>query len=254
MPIIKKGSTIRSLAEWETLAGPKRAYQWKDGRSAKEAARAWLGVTSPALPEEIAAALATNAAFDLPSEWTAEPEVRIPFDDLRGEPRNTDLLVRARDARGTFLIAVEGKADEAFGETVDQALAAARRRLEQNPRSGGVERIRRLVASLFGTTVENEPAVGRLRYQLLTATAGALAAARREGGVRVMLLIQEFRSSETRDDRCRANAADLDSFAARLTRGELPTVAPGQVFGPYVIDAEVDTPPLFIGKVTRGAM
>lgn len=159
MSITKRGFPIRSLDEWETLAGPKRGYQWKDGRSAKEAARTWLGVTSPALPDEIAAALATNTAFDLPLEWTAEPEARLPFDGLRGEPRNTDLLVRATDARGRFLIAVEAKADEPFGETVDQAVAAARRRLEQNPRSGGVERARRLVASLFGTTVEEEAAI-----------------------------------------------------------------------------------------------
>jgi hypothetical protein len=42
MTIIKNGINILTLEDWERHAGPKRQLQWKDGRSAKEAARAWL--------------------------------------------------------------------------------------------------------------------------------------------------------------------------------------------------------------------
>lgn len=52
---IRKGDTeICSLSEWEKFAGPNRHDQWVDGRSAKEAARAWLAEAGTALPAEIA--------------------------------------------------------------------------------------------------------------------------------------------------------------------------------------------------------
>jgi len=248
--VIKRGQPIRSLDEWALLAGPRRADQWEPGRSAMEAARSWLAVTGPVLPVQIATALARNSAFGPVVEWSAEPEARLRFDALRGETRNTDLLLRARDPNGSFLVAVESKADESFGETVAEALGAARKRLVKHPRSGGVERVAWLLSALFGRTLQEEPELGALRYQLLTATAGALAAARREGSVRVVLLVQEFRTSLTVDQRLAANGADLDAFVSRLTRGALHCVTPGSVFGPYRVSAgDAESPPFFVGKV-----
>lgn len=43
MRIEKNDQTISSIEDWRTLAGPKAAYQWKEGRSAFELARAWIG-------------------------------------------------------------------------------------------------------------------------------------------------------------------------------------------------------------------
>jgi len=127
---------------------------------------------------------------------------------------------------------------------------AARERLVKNPRSGGVERVAWLLSALFCRTLEEEPELGALRYQLLTATAGALAAARREGSVRVVLLVQEFRTSLTVDQRLAANGADLNAFVSRLTRGALHCVTPGSVFGPYRVSAgDAESPPFFVGKV-----
>jgi hypothetical protein len=248
--ISKQGRPIRSLEEWRVLAGPKRPDQWQPGRSAMEAARSWLAVTSPALPVEIATALATNDAFGPVDEWAAEPEARLPFDTLRGETRNSDLLLRARDVNGPFIIAVESKADESFGETVDEALAAAQARRLTNSRSGGVKRVAQLLSTLFGSALEEERGLGALRYQLLTATAGALAAAQRQGGIRVVLLIQEFRTSRTVDQRLAANGADLDAFIARLTGGALHGLTSGKVHGPCAMNqAQSHWPPFFVAKV-----
>jgi len=53
MSVAKNGVTIRTIEDWEKLAPPKSKIHWKDGRSAKEVARAWLEVSDPELPPEI---------------------------------------------------------------------------------------------------------------------------------------------------------------------------------------------------------
>lgn len=250
----KKGIPILRLEEWESLAGPKRRAHWQDDRSAKEVARAWLGVTAPSLPAEVATALDAHPAFGTVVDWSAEPEARLRFDDLRGEPRNTDLLVHARDQYGEFIIALEAKADEVFGETVAEALAAAVERKLGNPRSKGVERIEHLAAALLGPRRKGEPRLAEIRYQLLAAVAGAVAAAPKKGGQRVILLVQEFRTRRTTDANHAANARDLDIFVRRLSHGQVPRIRNGVIHGPLEIPGKPlfgSSPQLFIGKVSR---
>jgi hypothetical protein len=255
MSLTKNGHLLRALQDWERLAGPKRANQWKDGRSAKESARAWLGADSPALPPEIDPLFTSHADFGRVLHWEGEPEVRLRFDQRRGEPRNTDLLLTARDDHGEFLIAVEAKADETFGELVSDALSGAVERRLANPRSGGVARIEDLAASLLGPRHGGTPGIGGLRYQLLTATAGALKAAADRKVDRVVLLIHEFHTDHTTDERHSTNAVDLNRFVARLTRGGVTSVAQGRLYrmvrvpGPPLFG--ISPPRLYIGKAVR---
>ena len=53
MTIIKNALAITSLDDWEQRAGPKADYHWADGRSAKEAAKAWFGIDGSTLPVEV---------------------------------------------------------------------------------------------------------------------------------------------------------------------------------------------------------
>lgn len=69
------------------LASTMLEGQVQDRRT--EVARAWLEVGSPQLPPEISAALLNQPAFGTVTAWSGEPEVRLRFDDRRGEPRNT---------------------------------------------------------------------------------------------------------------------------------------------------------------------
>ena len=140
MTISKKGATILTLEDWQRLGGPKKTEQWVDGRSAKEAARAWLEAAPGRMPAEVVAALERHPAFGSVIDWAAEPEVRLPFDSFDGEPRNTDLLVTARDEHGLYLVAVEAKADETFSETVSETLVGATERYLKADRSKGVAR------------------------------------------------------------------------------------------------------------------
>src|SRR5690606_39201700 len=109
MRITKNSQAIRDIDHWGEIAGPKSSKHWVAGRSAMETARYWLACGDE-FPPQLAAILRNHADFGAISCWTGEPEVKLSFDDRRGEPRNTDLLVLAEDDRGAFVMAVEAKA------------------------------------------------------------------------------------------------------------------------------------------------
>jgi len=152
------------------------------------------------------------------------------------------------------VLAIEAKADEPFGEMVADAMAAALERRVANHSSRGVERIVSLVQSLFGERTRGQREVSTLRYQLLTATAGALAAAARANANRVVMLVEEFRTAKTTDAKHAANAKDLDAFVQRLSQGTVSSCAPGQIIGPFSIPGAPlfdRVPELYIGKVVH---
>jgi hypothetical protein len=215
--ILKNGTELHHLDTWFDLAGPKSRRQWKDERSAKESARAWLSAL-PNLPSEVSETIVGHRDFSEILQWTAEPEAVVRFDPFRGEPANLDVLVRGEDANGPVLVAVEAKADETFGGTVAETVARATERLDSNPRSKGMLRIERLVRGLFGLDPEEIASILRLRYQLLTATAAALADSARTGSPRAVVFIHEFVTPLTTDD--------LQDLSARRSPHPPPTPRP----------------------------
>jgi hypothetical protein len=253
MRITKTGLPITTLEDWEQRAGPKSPTQWVDGRSAKEVARAWL--ESPTrFPSEVLTALDKHPDFLTVLSWTAEPEAKIAFDELGGEPRNSDLLVHARDERGEYVIAVEAKADEPFGETVAAALSAAIERYLENPRSQGVRRIEQLATGLLQPRQSGDPALREIRYQLLTACAGALSAAQRSGCERALLLVHEFVTDKTSTERHTRNQVDLNRFVHRLSRSAVTEVPADSICGPFAVPGgrfSSANASLYIGKVCR---
>lgn len=249
MTIAKGAQPIATLEDWERLAGPKAKIHWADGRSAKEVARAWLA-SSPQMPAEVVDILAPDPHFGPVLSWDCEPEAKLRFDDFGGEPRNTDLCVAATDAHGPYVLAVEAKADEPYGETVADTFAAALERCINNPRSNGVARIAALARMLFAPGGDSGSAAAALRYQLLTACAGAVAEAERRQTCRAIMLVQEFVTSRTKDDNHVRNAEDLRLFLCRLNGRRIERVEDGRLYGPF-------SPPggpgidLFVGKVKR---
>lgn len=235
--IQKDRRPIADLDDWFRRAGPKSEFQWKDGRSAKEAARHWLKQSESRLPPDVEAILASHPDFGAVRQWSAEPEAKLPIDGRRGEPRNTDLLVEAVDSAGKFVVAVEAKADEPFDRRVAEVLDDALERLAGSPSSGGVARVADLVAALVPAGVAGTARVSQLRYQLLTAAAGALRFAEDQGVSRAVLLIQEFVTHATDDARHHENHRDLDAFVARLSGGRVMEVGEGRLLGPFVVPA-----------------
>lgn len=252
MPITKTDALgqhmISTLQDWYSYAPPKSPSHWRAGRSAMELARAWLGNGDGSLPQEVGAILSAHAEFGRVVSWGAEPEARLHFDSFPGEPRNSDLLVLAEDHFGPYLIAVEGKADEPYGETVGKATVNAAKRLRENPRSNGMARLSQLAAALLPHGISPE-ILSALRYQLLTACAGAVAEANRRGLVRAVMLVHEFITTETEDTKHQSNARDLDAFLTQMS-GEAVCVQEGHLLGPFT-HAAYSGVRLYVGKVSR---
>src|SRR5688500_9316711 len=80
-------------------------------------------------------------------------EIQTRFDDDSRGPRNHDLLVRAKHAGQPLVIAVEGKADEAFDKPLWKWRADA---LRHSPDSGAPRRLDGLTSLFFGTTVDTD--------------------------------------------------------------------------------------------------
>ena len=230
--IEKNGQRLSTLDAWFDHAPPKEGRRhWKDGRSAKESAKSWL-TAAPVLPAEIAATLSSHPDIGTLGDWRAEPEAEVPIDEFYGPP-NVDVLLVGRDRSGSVVVAVDAKADEPFGGTVDETLRAARSRLDRNPRSKGVARVERLLAALLGTTM-NDRDVLELRYQLLTVTAAAMAEAERRSAQRAVVMVHEFATPLTNDEKRTSNARDLNRFVARIA-GRRGRLEPGRLGGPFKV-------------------
>jgi hypothetical protein len=149
---------------------------------------------------------------------------------------------------------VEAKAQEPFGATLAGQRKAAKERRRHNPRSNGEERIEKLEGAIIGAREDDLPSVDSLRYQLLTATAGALRAAIDHHCSRAILLIQEFIPAAKKVARLAANAADLDAFITLLTHGVITNVVYGRLEGPIRVSVSClfpSVPDLYIAKVRR---
>ena len=250
MPIAKSGQILSTLEDWKKYAPPKSPGHWVDGRSAKELARAWLADKGTSMPPEVLDALLTHPSFGTVQSWQAEPEAKLRFDEFPGEPRNSDLAIHVHDEAGEYLLAIEGKADEPYGETVMQAFAAALERRIEKPGSNGVARIEQLAASLLLPRTGTLSSAVDLRYQLLTACAGAVAEAHRRNAARAVILIHEFITPQTKDGNHARNAADLAAFLSRLMGRDLTVADDGRLYGPFE-SAYAPGVRMFIGKVSR---
>jgi hypothetical protein len=253
MQLMKDGHTIHSLDDWHRFAPPKRDYQWVPGRSAYELARECCGSGVPRVPPVILRLLDSQPATANLQVASAFPEHRISFDTHSGEPRNADLAFVGETSTGKVAVTVEAKADEPFGDTVEQVVDVALDRLIAKPESRGLKRVADLVQSLIVKRGEATPSVSALRYQLLTAVAGSLALARVEGASVAVLIAHEFITDRTRDERHRRNAADLQRFLQRLGEGLAEPLESGRLHGPYRVPGRpllARAVPLFVGKVS----
>ena len=128
-------------------------------------------------------------------------------------------------------MAVEAKADEPFGDTIEKTLSKANKRLEKASGSKGVERVKNLAAQ-FGLSLEQQEVLN-LRYQLFTLTAAALAEAERRAAQRAIVIIHEYVTSLTSCEKRAQNASDLDCFL-EMVFGRQYSLCNGMIVGPIV--------------------
>jgi len=255
MNIVKNGREIRTVDQWFELAPPKGGReQWVEGRSALECARAWCATQGPVVPPELLTLLASHPDTETAVIRFITPEQRVRFDALRGEPRNADVVALADDAAGVLAISIEAKADEPFDLPVADVLGHLVRAIAADERTNGVTRIQQLARSLLPPPAPNTNSLGALRYQLLTALAGAVAFAVENEASRAILVVHEFVTDQTDHAKHRANMRDLNAFVARLTDGAIRAVQPGKLVGPITIPGRplfAHSPAVYIGKAVR---
>lgn len=252
--LIAGGHPITTVEDWFAFAPPRGGrQQWRAGRSAMELARAWCaGAGGPCVPAALAALLESHPDFRSAEIDEAVPEARQWFDDIGGEPRNADLAATGHAACGRFVLSVEAKADEPFGQLVSEVLEIAARKAAREVPTRAGERVLGLAAALLPPRSDSASLLGDLRYQLLTATAGALAHAGQVGAARAALVVHEFRSSETDDAKLADNERDLNQFIERLSQGRWRAVPGGELLGPVHVPGSPRIPSgvgLYIGKI-----
>jgi hypothetical protein len=210
------GRRLETLADWRKHSGPVSSRDWAEGRSGRELARAWIE---------------GDAATQVTSLLTSAPAFGGLVLDRGIVARHHDLLVIGRAPSGTVVIGVEGKADEPFDEPLDGWVVRAEARGERAP-----EQLDRLTTAFFGTTLDEDPLLAPLRYQLLSALAATLADARDEDAACAVLLVNEFETRWSDDDLHRRNAADLEAFLGRLMPGVEPVgVDRAWIAGPLLV-------------------
>src|SRR4051812_35943100 len=114
LELAKNGSPIRTVEDWFLHAPPKGdAGHWLPGHSALECAKAWCEAgRTPCVPLEIVSLLDSHPDTSEAEVLSGIPEYRIRFDKVRGEPRNSDLVVEATHGRGRLAISIEAKVNE----------------------------------------------------------------------------------------------------------------------------------------------
>lgn len=238
---LDKYDSIETIREWFFKCPPKgKEKHWKDGRSAKETAKHWVHT----IPKPFFETLKDKEySYELCS-----PEYVTKFDNYKGEGRNHDLLLIAKDKEDKkIVISVESKADEPFGNSVKNTIEAAIDAKSKNANSRSLERIDELWMTLFGESIDRK---SLLKYQLLTAVAGTIAEAKKQGSKTAYFLVQTF--VEGVNNKHQINKDDLDSFIKYFSKSVYTNIENNHILGPFSVSKGTDLIPddieLFIGK------
>ncbi len=188
------GIPLANAEDVKTLLAQE--YQWKEHRSAFEAANSWFDADG--IPPSIRAVL-SNA-----SNWASAELVKATFEkqtplDKHGRPSQTDVLAIVRLESGPAILGVEAKVNETFGPTVDVW------------RAGGSDGKHKRIAGLAERLEIAPDIIGPLRYQLFHRSAAALIEAEAAGAKDAALVIQSFG-----DVTLRAGFDDFQAFAQAI--------------------------------------
>ncbi|MCK5326867.1 MAG: hypothetical protein KAJ57_12685 [Woeseiaceae bacterium] len=164
------GNEILTLEEWEKLYDtPQQSHQWVQHRSAYSVAEFMLNHDGAS---HIQARVSDAFGQSLMLE-RAIPEYEQRFDKYgRGRVHDLGIFGTSSDGRSVF-VGVEAKVDEPFGATVHDSYLQAKANQITGKSTNAPERIEKLLALHFA---EPDTSMFDIRYQLLYATAGTLAA------------------------------------------------------------------------------
>jgi hypothetical protein len=222
----------QGAGDWRArLADPEK--HWRREYSAFEAAISWevAARTERGLPPCVAEALDQVPHLAGASLLLAFPEHKVALNGGR-RPSQTDVWALLKGPVGLISLAVEGKADESFGETLEA--------WHSDQSEGKTERLAYLSKILRPKTAF-PPST---RYQLLHRAASAVIEARRFGAGSAVMLVQSFRAKGP-------NFEDYSAFGgclgAAISSGALtgivqhsdPSLYLGWAVSPLCSDADI---------------
>lgn len=166
----RNGTEIRTFEDWAKLYDtPQQSHQWVEHRSAWSVADFVLnhgGIDH--FMTRLCDALGQSIDLKL-----VIPEYEQRFDQYgRGRVHDLGVFGTASDGRSVF-VGVEAKVDETFGPTVHDSYLQSKANQITGKSTNAPERIEQLLALHFA---EPDTTMFDIRYQLLYATAGTLAA------------------------------------------------------------------------------
>jgi hypothetical protein len=164
------GMEITCMDDWSKLyETSQNSHHWKKGRSAYSVAEFLLHNNGGSvIAQQVSEALGERIEFD-----RAVPEYEVRFDGYgKGRIHDVGFFAQTEDGKSIF-VGVEAKVDESFGPMVRDSYLAAKAKQIAGISTNLPERIENLLALHF-----REPDISMfdIRYQLLYATAGTLAA------------------------------------------------------------------------------
>lgn len=186
---------IYDVESWFKIRPPKKGVkQWADGRSAKELAK-YMTANLAFVPKEIEDALKNIVPTDAAFDWDAEYVTKLPGD---GEGRNHDGILFNKD----IVVTIEAKADETLGELIEKEM--------QDASVNKLYRISNLLSCIFKGGFKEYK---KLRYQLLTASAGTILEAQKRGCNKAVLLVVVFKSNgKVSEEKLAENSKDIEEF------------------------------------------
>jgi hypothetical protein len=219
---VKKDKEIDSLEAWFELCPPKKKDKhWKDCRSAKEMAKFWLDQNKYGDFQNFIRKVIPDFTFDY-----IIPEFASAFDSF-DSPRKHDLYIVEKFNKA--IITVEAKADEPFDDDNfgDQFIETIKTKME-NQNSKALDRMINLYLNYFHSNGNIFPVM----YQLLYWFAGSLADAIKADTDNCVMVMQEFKSTETTSEKLAKNHDDFEKFAAFISEGKYNSIENRQIIGP----------------------
>lgn len=164
------GAEISNIVDWAKLYDtPQSSHQWKEGRSAYSAAEFILNKNgSRVLQDRVSESI--GKPFEIER---VVPEYEVRFDKFgRGRIHDLGIFGTTTDGKSIF-VGVEAKVDETFGASVHDSYLKMKAKQITGLSTNAPERIEKLLTMHF---CDPDPSMFDIRYQLLYATAGTLAA------------------------------------------------------------------------------
>ena len=243
-----KGNLITHLDDWPR---PKKEGQWQCGRSAMELARYWTDThLCGSVPPDYRELLEPKFPGIKLHEGRPEYATALPPKGSSG-PRMHDLHLWGTGPTGSMTVCVEAKADESFGQTLEEERRKAQKDLLSNPRSEKKTRLEDLLECVWGVRQLTE-LLSDLRYQLLHALAGTaiqtlkdMEKAEESACGTGVLLIHVFETDKTQWRKLEENRRDLDKFARALPDVTILVtgILPGCLYGPTKVSVPADSTP-----------